>query len=167
MSLLGAMKTYPASILRWLYIVSKSYWMLNRLSNSNDGFDPTSWRQLKLKFINSSNAASFEKSSSQTGLLILSLCSRKTERSDSALTFVISMQPVLRINFRYPSLMSWLIIHVASKGCPSWMTFQGQPNQDSPGWWEAYIIQNAVGGILLHSNAGRIEKCGCNLPTCH
>ena len=43
--------------------------------------------------------------------------------------------------------------------------FRVQSNQDEPEWWEAYIIQNTIGGIV-HSNAVRIEKCGCNLPTC-
>ena len=124
-SLLETLKTCLPSILRWLCIISTANWMLNWLGNNNDGFDLTSWKQSKLKFINSSNAASFERSNTQTWLLILSLCLRKIKRSESVLTSMISTQPVLRMNFRCPSLMSWLIIHVASKGCPSWMAFQG------------------------------------------
>jgi len=61
MSLPGAMKTCLASILKWLCIVSISNRMPRWLSNTNDGFDPTSWKQSKSKFINSLNVASFEK----------------------------------------------------------------------------------------------------------
>ena len=82
-----------ASILMWLCIISTSNQMLNRLSNNN-AFDLTLWRKLKLRFKNSSNAASFERNITQTGLLILSMCSRKTERLEFALTFVISTQLV-------------------------------------------------------------------------
>ena len=68
----------------------------------------------------------------------ISMCSRKMRRSEFALTSMLLTQPVLRINFHYPSLMSWsktrvaskgcpsgLTICVASKECPSWMAFQG------------------------------------------
>jgi len=59
MSLCGVMKTCLASTLKWPCIVSTSNWMPIR-SNSSDSFAQTSWRQLKLEFINSSNVASWE-----------------------------------------------------------------------------------------------------------
>ena len=65
------MKTCLVSILRWLCIISTSNKMLNQSNNNNDIFDPTSWRQSRLKFKNSSNVASFERNSTQTGLLTL------------------------------------------------------------------------------------------------
>ena len=45
--------------------------------------------------------------------------------------------------------------------------FKVQSNQDAPGWREAYLIKNTIGGILLHSNTIRIEECRCNLTTYH
>jgi len=131
------------------------------------GFAPTSWKQSKPKFINSSNAASFKRNSTQTRLLILSLCSRKTERSEFALTSVISMQPVLRTNILCTSLISWLTIHVALKKCPSWMAFQGTIKSRCTRMMRSIHHSKRYWDILLHSNAVRIEKCGCNLPTRH
>ena len=124
MSLLDAMKTCQALIHKWTCIVSTSNRMLSRLSNNNISFALTLWRQLKLKFINSLNVASFKRNSTQTRSLTFYLYSRRTEKSGSASTFVISTQPILR-NLLCPSLTSWLTTHVASKGCPLWMTSLG------------------------------------------
>jgi len=71
MSLLGAMKTCLVLTLMWLCIVSTLNWTVNQLINNNDSFDPTLWRQLKPKFTNSLNVASFEGNSTQTGLLTI------------------------------------------------------------------------------------------------
>ena len=106
MSFLGVMKTCGVLILRWPCIMSTSNRIPNRLNNNNDGSDLTLWRRSTLKFTNSSNVASFERNSTQTGLLTLCPFLKKIVRSETALTFVILVQLVLRINFRYPSLTS-------------------------------------------------------------
>ena len=36
------------------------------------------------------------------------------------------------------------------------VVFRVQSNQDVPRWWKTYVIQNAIGSILLHSNVIRI-----------
>ena len=71
MSLLGAIKTCLVSTLRWLRIASTSSRMLSWSNNNNDGSNLKSWRQLKSRFRNSSNVASFERNSIQTWLLTL------------------------------------------------------------------------------------------------
>ena len=64
--------------------------VMHRLNINSDAklvkqhvLDPTLWKQSKPKFINSSNAASFEKNNTQTGLLILSLCSIKMKKNQN------------------------------------------------------------------------------------
>jgi len=101
------------------------------------------------------------------GLLILSLCLRKMKRSEFALASVISMQLVLRMNFHCLSLMSRLTIHVASKECPSWMTFQDTSKSKCTQMMRSIHHSERHWGILLHSNSIRIEERECNLPTCH
>jgi len=92
--------------LRWPCIVLILNQMLNWLSSNNNSFDPTLRRQSKPKFTNPSNVASFKRSNTQTRLLILCPFLKRTKRSESALTFVILTQPVLRMNFCCPSMMS-------------------------------------------------------------
>jgi len=70
---------------------------------------------------------SMERSSTQTGLLTLYLCLRRMGRSEFALTFVISTQPVLRTNFCCPSLMSSFTTHATLKGYHLWMSFSRKP----------------------------------------
>jgi len=59
------------------------------VNNNCDGSDLILWRQLKLRFRNSSNVDSFERNSTQTGLLILYPSLKRTKRSGSVLTFMI------------------------------------------------------------------------------
>ena len=99
--------------------------MPSRLSNNNDSFNLTSLKKSKLKFINSSNVASFERSSTQTGLLTLCMYLRIMVRSGSALTSVISIQPTLKMKFYCLSLILWSTTPLASKGCLLWIAFQG------------------------------------------
>jgi len=58
------------------------------------------------------------------GLLILCPFLERTKRSGTALTFTILMRPVLKMNFHYPSQMSWFTIRVILKGCLLWMASQ-------------------------------------------
>jgi len=66
MSLLGAIKTCLASTLRWQCVTSTSSRMLSLLNNNDDSSDLILWRQLKPRFRNSSNVASFKRNITQT-----------------------------------------------------------------------------------------------------
>ena len=125
MSLLGAMKTCLASTLKWRCITSTSSWMLSQSNNNNDGSDLILWRELKPMFRNSLNVASFERNSTQAGLLTLYPFLKRMEIFESILNFVILIQHVLKMNFCYPSRMPWLTTHVVSKGCHLQMDSQG------------------------------------------
>ena len=63
--------------------------------------------------------------------------------------------------------MSWLTIHVASKGCLSWMAFQSTIKLRCTRMMRSIHHSARHWGILLHSNAIRIEECRCHLPMCH
>jgi len=167
MSSPGAMKTCLVSTLRWSCIILISNRMLNRLGSNNDSFDPTFWRRSKLKLTNSLNVASFERNNTQSGSLTLCLLLKRTKRSASILTSVILIQPVLKTNFHYPSMTSWLTKYVVSKGYFYGWLLRVQPNQDIPRWQKAYIIPNTIGSVLLHGNAMWLEECRRNLPTCN
>ena len=125
MSLPRAMKTCMVLILRQSCIVSTSNRMPSRSNNSSDASDLILWRQSKMTSRNSSNVTSFERNITHTGLLILQLFLKRTKISESVLTSVILIQPVLRMNFHYLSRMSSLKTRVVSKRCLLWMAFQG------------------------------------------
>jgi len=82
----------------WRYAWSRSSVSMHRLNikqgvklvnNSNDSSDSTSWRQLRLKFKNSSNVASFDRNSTQTGSLKLCPSLKRMKRSESVSTSTI------------------------------------------------------------------------------